>query len=147
MTKPVFTSKNKGPLQIVHDFRFTALNVKDDYSFLDTASHEEKLSHMKKRVDSLHDKGYGGIVMNVDHMDYLEKEDSFLRVKEIATYAKSNGMKVWLYDEQYYPSGAAGGHVLKGHPELEAAALSCVSKTEVVTTKGIFYILSLNTKE
>ena len=128
MTKPTFTNKNKGPLQIVHDFRFTALNVKDDYSFLDTSSHSEKLSHMKKRVDSLFEKGYGGIVMNVDHIDYLSREDSFDRVKEIALYAKSLGMKVWLYDEQYYPSGAAGGHTLKGHPEFEAAALSCVVK-------------------
>ena len=132
MTKPVFSKKQNGPLQIVHDFRFTALNVKDDYSFLDTASHQEKLSHMKKRVDSLFEKGYGGIVMNVDHIDYLDKQDSFERVKEIALYAKEKGMKVWLYDEQYYPSGAAGGHVLKGHPELEAAALSCVTKTETV---------------
>lgn len=41
MTKPVFSKKNNGPLQIVHDFRFTALNVSDDYSFLDTACHEE----------------------------------------------------------------------------------------------------------
>ena len=128
MTKPIFKDKNNGPLQIVHDFRFTALNVKDDYSFLDTASHEEKLIHMKKRLDSLYKKGYGGIVMNVDHIGYLDKKDSFERVKEIALYAKSKGMKVWLYDEQYYPSGAAGGHTLKGHPEFEAAALSCVAK-------------------
>ena len=128
MTKPVFQNKNKGPLQIVHDFRFTALNVKDDYSFLDTASHEEKLSHTKKRVDSLCEKGYGGIVMNVDHIDYLKSKESFERVKEIALYAKEKGLRVWLYDEQYYPSGAAGGLVLSGHPEFEAAALSCVVK-------------------
>ena len=129
MTKPVFVNKNKGPLQIVHDFRFTALNVKDDYSFLDTASHEEKLAHMKQRVKKLYDNGHGGIVLNVDHIDYLENEESFERVKQVAEYAKSLGLKVWLYDEQYYPSGAAGGHVLKGHPELEASALSCVNKT------------------
>ena len=91
-------------------------------------SHDEKLSHMKKRVDSLYEKGYGGIVMNVDHINYLSTPESFERVKEIALYAKAKGMKVWLYDEQYYPSGAAGGHVLKGHPEFEAAALSCVTK-------------------
>ena len=130
--KPTFTKKPCGPLQIVHDFRFTALNVKDDYSFLDTASHEEKLTHMKARVDSLCDKGYGGIVLNVDHIEYLEREDSFERVREIALYAKQKGMKVWLYDEQYYPSGAAGGQVLKGHPEYEAAALSCVTRHETV---------------
>ena len=128
MTKPVFIRKNNGPLQIVHDFRFTALNVRDDYSFLDTACHEEKLKYMKKRVDRLCEKGYGGIVLNVDHIDYLESEESFERVKEVALYAKEKGMRVWLYDEQYYPSGAAGGITLVGHPELEASALSCVTK-------------------
>ena len=128
MTKPVFIRKNNGPLQIVHDFRFTALNVRDDYSFLDTACHEEKLKYMKKRVDRLCEKGYGGIILNVDHIDYLESEESFERVKEVALYAKEKGMRVWLYDEQYYPSGAAGGMTLVGHPELEASALSCVTK-------------------
>ena len=87
MTKPVFIRKNNGPLQIVHDFRFTALNVRDDYSFLDTACHEEKLKYMKKRVDRLCEKGYGGIVLNVDHIDYLESEESFERVREVALYA------------------------------------------------------------
>lgn len=135
MTKPVFTKKNNGPLQMVHDFRFTALNVKDDYSFLDRASNEEKLSHMKKRVDSLYEKGYGGIVLNVDHIDYLESKESFERVRKIALYAKNKGMKVWLYDEQYYPSGAAGGMTLLGHPEHEASALSCVTK-QICIHKG-----------
>ena len=128
MKKPVFKKNSCGPFQIVHDFRFTALNVKDDYSFLDTASHNEKLLHMKKRVDSLCQKGFGGIVLNVDHIDYLESEKSFERVKEIALYAKEKGLKVWLYDEQYYPSGSAGGQTLLGHPEYEASALSCVIK-------------------
>lgn len=128
MSKPVFSDRREGPLQIVHDFHFTALNVKDDYSCLLTASHEEKLAAMKKRVDSLARKGYGGVVLNVDHADYFENERSFERVREIALYAKEKGMKVWLYDEQYYPSGSAGGHTLLGHPEFEAAALSCVTK-------------------
>lgn len=128
MKKPFFEKQNTGLLQIVHDFRFTALNVKDDYSFLDRAGHTEKLCYMKKRVDDLSDKGYGGIVMNVDHIGYLNDKESFDRVKEIALYAKKLGLKVWLYDEQYYPSGAAGGHTLKGHPEFEAAALSCVTE-------------------
>lgn len=135
MSKPMFKMKKCGPLQIVHDFRFTALNVKDDYSFLDKSSHEEKLVHMKKRVDSLYNKGYGGIVLNVDHIDYLESDESFERVREIALYAKEKGMKVWLYDEQYYPSGSAGGMTLLGHPELEASALSMVTK-QICIHKG-----------
>ena len=30
------------------------------------------------------EKGYGGIVLNVDHIDYLESDESFERVREIA---------------------------------------------------------------
>ena len=74
-------NKNNGLIQIVHDFRFTALNVEDDYSFLDTASHEDKLSHMMERVKKLYDNGYSGICLNVDYINYLKNEESFIRVK------------------------------------------------------------------
>ena len=49
---PVKKGKKYGSLQIVHDFRFVALNVADDYSFLDNLSHEEKLEHIKKGLKS-----------------------------------------------------------------------------------------------
>ncbi len=145
MEKPAFNKPHKknGLLQIVHDFSFTALNVKDDYSFLDTASHEEKLVHMKERVKKLYDNGYGGICLNVDYTDYLKSEESFLRVKEITQYAKSLGLSVWIYDEQYYPSGSAGGITLEGHPEFEASGLACVSKVaEVKEGEGAIRIPS-----
>ena len=48
-------------------------------------------------------------MLNVDYINYLEDENSFLRVREICRYAKELGLAVWIYDEQYYPSGGAGG--------------------------------------
>ena len=145
MNKPLLNkpNKNNGLIQIVHDFRFTALNVKDDYSFLDTASHEDKLAHMKERVKKLYDNGYSGVCLNVDYIDYLKNAESFIRVKEIVKYAKSLGLAVWIYDEQYYPSGGAGGLTLEGHPEFEAMGLSCVSKVaEVKADEGAIRIPS-----
>ena len=121
-----------GPLQIVHDFKFVALNVKDDYSVLDTLSYGEKAEYIKSRIDRLHRLGYGGVVMNVDSKGYLKKPEDFELFFECAEYAKSLGLRVWIYDEQYYPSGAAGGLVLVDHPELEALALACVREDFVV---------------
>ena len=98
-----------GPLQIVHDFKFTALNVKDDYSILDTLDYKGKVNYIKSRIDKLKRLGYGGVVMNVDYKGYLKNPNDFELFFECARYAKQNGLRVWIYDEQYYPSGGAGG--------------------------------------
>ena len=116
-------SRKHGPLQIVHDFKFTALNVKDDYTVLDTLDYSGKVDYIKSRIDKLNRMGYGGVVMNVDYKGYLKNPDAFTLFFECAEYAKSLGLSVWIYDEQYYPSGGAGGVTLEGHPEFEAAAL------------------------
>ena len=121
-----------GPLQIVHDFKFTALNVKDDYSILDALDREGKLDHIKSRIDRLKRLGYGGVVMNVDYKGYLRNPDDFEIFFECARYAKQNGLRVWIYDEQYYPSGSAGGLTLIDHPELEAISLSCITKDFII---------------
>ena len=117
-----------GPLQIVHDFKFTALNVKDDYSLVDKLDYADKVTYIKSRIDRLHRLGYGGVVMNVDYKEYLKVPEAFTLFFECAKYAKEIGMRVWIYDEQYYPSGSAGGITLEGHPELEAIGLACISK-------------------
>lgn len=116
-----------GPLQIVHDFKFVALNVKDDYSVLDRLDYSDKVAYIKTRIDKLSRMGYGGVVMNVDYKNYLKDPKAFELFFECAEYVKEKGMRVWIYDEQYYPSGAAGGLTLVGHPEFEALALVCVS--------------------
>ena len=118
-----------GPLQIVHDFKFTALNVKEDYSFISSLAYKEKAEYMKKRIDRLHALGYGGVVMNVDYEGYLRSPEAFKLFSECARHAKKKDMRVWIYDEQYYPSGSAGGEALIDHPELEALGLVCVAKS------------------
>ena len=132
MAHNITPNTKHGPLQIVHDFKFTALNVKDDYSVLDTLDYSGKVDYIKSRIDKLCRMGYGGVVMNVDYKDYLKNPDAFTLFFESAEYAKSLGLSVWIYDEQYYPSGGAGGLTLIDHPELEALALACVAKNIAV---------------
>ena len=120
-----FDRKN-GPLQIVHDFKFVALNVKDDYTNLNNLSYDDKKAAIFARIDKLLANGYGGVVLNVDYNNYLEDEVSFKLLQEVIDYAYSLDMRIWIYDEQYYPSGSAGGLTLKEHPELESVCLGLV---------------------
>ncbi len=122
-----------GPLQIVHDFQFVALNVKDDYSPLAAMSPAEKADAICKRIDTLHARNYGGIVLNVDYENYLRREETYVWLEKAMVHAKSLGMRVWIYDEQYYPSGGAGGLVLENHPEYEGICLACVTRDFTAT--------------
>lgn len=79
--------------------------------------------------------GFGGAATNVDFRGYLEDEAAWARLRDIVTTAREAGASLWLYDEEGYPSGAAGGIVLRDHPEYEARGLlvaEAVSRGEAV---------------
>ncbi len=118
-----------GPLQIVHDFQFVALNLKDNYEtpFLEMTE-KEKRAHITMRLERFAERGYSGVVVTVDNKNYLEDEDALKRLKYAVDEAKRLGLKVWIYDEQYYPSGGAGDIVLRNHPELDTQALCMFTK-------------------
>ena len=95
--------KNFGPLQILHDFQFVPLNVSEDYSFLKNLTNQQKTEHMTDRLKRLSDCGYGGVVLNVDFENYLKNEQSFTVLDKVIDAAHDLNLRVWLYDEQYYP--------------------------------------------
>jgi hypothetical protein len=68
--------------------------------------------------------GLGGVVCNVAFHDYLQSDENWQTLISGIDACKQLGLRVWLYDENGYPSGSAGGLVLKGHPEYEALALA-----------------------
>ncbi len=71
-------------------------------------------------------QGFGGVVCNVSFEHYLESEARWQSFQRAVTQAKKAGWTLWLYDERGYPSGNAGGIVLRGHPEWEASGLLAV---------------------
>jgi hypothetical protein len=68
-------------------------------------------------------KGLGGIVCNVDFAEYMTSQPRWQTLVRAVDACKQAGLVVWLYDEEGYPSGAAGGLVLKANPAYEAVAL------------------------
>ena len=70
------------------------------------------------------DRGLGGIVCNVAFQDYMRFEPHWKTLVAGVDACSKLGLVVWLYDEDGYPSGAAGGLVLEENPEFEATELA-----------------------
>lgn len=77
----------------------------------------EKMLYFKEQC------GLGGIVCNVGPKDYLYNDEEWERFVSFVKSALQHGLRVWIYDEDGYPSPHAGGVVLRGHPELESLAM------------------------
>lgn len=74
-------------------------------------------------LDRLDRQGFGGVVSNVAFDGYLESEPKWAAFRRGIEAARGRGMAQWLYDEKGYPSGEAGGLVLRDHPDWEAEGL------------------------
>ncbi len=77
-----------------------------------------------RQIDMLKEMGMGGFFMHSRtglETEYLGDE-WFELINACADYAESIGMEAWLYDEDRWPSGLAGGIVSK-HPEYRQKAI------------------------
>ncbi len=72
----------------------------------------------------LKDLGLGGIVCNVAFADYLRSEENWEVLVRAVESCSQAGLRVWIYDEDGYPSGAAGGLVLAESADFEALAMA-----------------------
>lgn len=95
------------PLQIVHGFDNLGADAET----------------IRKRLQDLRSLGVGGLVVNVSFHNYLRSEEQWRLFLEGLKIAEDLGFVIWLYDEEGYPSGAAGGLVLEKKPEFEAVGL------------------------
>ena len=68
--------------------------------------------------------GLGGLVVNVGGPGYVRNEENWTRFVKGVQNLRDAGMRVWIYDEDGYPSLEAGGVTLEGHPELRALELA-----------------------
>jgi len=70
------------------------------------------------------DRGLGGLVCNVAFDRYLHSDEHWKTLADGVEACRRLGLVVWLYDEEGYPSGSAGGLVLAENPALEALELA-----------------------
>ena len=74
-----------------------------------------------RMMDALRACGFGGVVTNVHPGDgFVSNPDNLRSFAALLRELDQAGLDYWIYDEQGYPSGFAGGEALTGHPELEA---------------------------
>ena len=85
-----------------------------------------------RAIDSMHAAGMGGFFMHSRYglkTPYLSDE-WFECVSACIERARELGMKAYLYDEDRWPSGPAGGIVTRKHPEYGMVNLLCTRATE-----------------
>jgi hypothetical protein len=100
-------------------------------------NHRLERAEMARQIKLIKDSGSSGFFLHArDGMltPYGSKE-WFDCVKFAVDEAKKHGMKAWLYDEDAWPSGNAGGLITAQYPEVIAKTL--VIKKLVPDEKGI----------
>lgn len=80
---------------------------------------------LHKQIEMLKKMGMGGFHMHVrTGMDSPYLDEEFMgHIKDCIAKAKEEHMLAWLYDEDRWPSGAAGGKVTAGKPENACKSL------------------------
>jgi len=119
------------PYQIIHTFDGFLANQDGTSIVLGRGEAQKALSQvetrLEERLNELKARGIDGLVVNVGGPEYLESAEGwelFLKGLEVAVRL---GFRLWVYDEQGYPSGSAGGLTLKGAPELEARGVKAIT--------------------
>lgn len=108
---------------------------------------DEKM--LLKQIEYLKEMGFGGFHMHSRHgmnTEYLS--DEFMKMIRVCVEkAKQEGMLAWLYDEDKWPSGFAGGYVTKNpvyrrkYLVLSEKPVPFVSKEEGIE-KGLPYLVT-----
>ena len=116
------------PLKIVHGFPYPP-----------TATLEEKKAAVTRYLLAMAERGFGGIVSNVSFHNYTQDPEEWQVFAFAADECERLGLRLWIYDEQGYPSGGAGGLTIAENPDFEATALvmvkSILSPGESTTTQ------------
>lgn len=78
-----------------------------------------------RQIDIFEEMGLGGFHMHVrTGMDSPYLDEEFMEyIRFCVNKAKEKGMLAWLYDEDRWPSGTAGGKVTGPHPEFSRKML------------------------
>ncbi|MCD8013702.1 MAG: hypothetical protein LUG99_11085 [Lachnospiraceae bacterium] len=80
-------------------------------------------------LDALQAFGYGGTATNPSFENgYTSNRKNLRDFDSLLKKIRARGLGYWIYDENGYPSGYAGGQTLSGHPEFEAKGFYMVRR-------------------
>ena len=91
-------------------------------------SFEERCNAVTRKLLSIREKGFGGIVTNVSFDHYTESDVEWRLFSFVASECERLGMRIWIYDEKGYPSGGAGGLTREVNPDYEAVGVVMIAQ-------------------
>lgn len=94
-------------------------------------NHKLEPDEVKRQIREFAAKGYQGVFPHARAgmlTPYMSK-DWWDIIDVIVKECRETGMKVQIWDEDYYPSGIAGGRIAWEHPELASRTLKFASGT------------------
>ena len=109
---------NNLPLKIIHNFPYPA-----------EATLDEKKNVVTSYLLDIASRGFGGIVSNISTRNYLQNPEEHEVFAFVTDECERLGLRLWIYDEDGYPSGGAGGLTLAEDPDFEATAVVMVKST------------------
>ena len=80
---------------------------------------------LTRQIDMLRKMGMGGFHMHVrTGMDSPYLDEEFMSyIRHCVEKAEKDSMLAWLYDEDRWPSGTAGGKITAAHPDYARKTL------------------------
>lgn len=131
---------------VISDKMYRPLQMMHAYGYDESKPMEDILQTVREKLEQVKEIGCGGVVTNVSFQNYLESEKQWEIFTHVIRLCKELGLRVWLYDEKGYPSGGAGGIVVRDHPEYEAIGLVCLTQA-VQKTQHVVMTLPRNHKK
>lgn len=100
-------------------------------------NHQLEAEELERQIKEMKEKGCGGFFIfpflrGLDPAPLYLSEEWFRWVEYAVHEAQRLGIDAWLYDEDLWPSGMAGGRVMKDHPEYRMSSLSLAKEEKVV---------------
>lgn len=77
-------------------------------------------------IARMREAGIGGVMLFMSGHNYLRDEDAWSNLETTIRRAKEAGMRVWVADDNGFPSGQAGGLVVAANPAYELRVLTPV---------------------
>lgn len=79
-------------------------------------------------VARMAEAGIGGVMLFMQSHGYLRSDEAWQNLEANVRAARAAGLRVWIADDNGYPSGMAGGLVVEAHPEAESRCLVAVCR-------------------
>ncbi len=118
---PIFAEEKPGPWAAI-DAGFA--NPPGEFRFIQYSKHDGALLPYAK----LKEAGIGGVMLFMQSAGYLNTEEAWQNIGKNIAAAEEAGLRIWVADDNGYPSGMAGGRVVEADPAFENRGLREVSR-------------------